>query len=174
MLLGMLRILWIVVSLMAFLSATIPVFCTFFFFFLFPDGAMWSPCTLFFNWPIVLCFGQNHSMGDDSYPGWNFCLFHLHCGYFIGGIGKSALALNRSVEAGTVLGHGVFSLTWNVGALGIASGCSLCWGILQLGAKGSLLVAFLWGREFLHISLVPNYIQSLVWMWLLISPQAFG
>ena len=41
----------------------------------------------------------------------------------VGGIGQSALASNRFVEAGTVLGQGVSSLTWKVGALGIASGC---------------------------------------------------
>ena len=49
----------------------------------------------------------------------------------IGGIGQSDLALNRFMEAGTVLGQGVSSLTWKTGALGEASSC----GGLQLGAE---------------------------------------
>ena len=53
-------------------------------------------------------------------------------GVCVGEIGQSALALNRFMEAGMVLGQGVSSLTWKVGALGIASGC----GGLQLGAEG--------------------------------------
>ena len=48
------------------------------------------------------------------------------------GIGQSALASNRFVEVGTVLGQGVFSLTWKVGALGVASG----YGGLQLVVEG--------------------------------------
>ena len=77
----------------------------------------------------------NHCVGHCSYPGWNF--LYLNCRCFLRGIGQSALALNRFVGAGMVLGHGVSSLTWKVGALGIASGCGLCWDFLQLGA-------FLW------------------------------
>ena len=50
----------------------------------------------------------------------------------IEGIGQSALALNRFMEAGMVLGQGVSSLTWKVGALGVASGC----GGLQLMVDG--------------------------------------
>ena len=38
----------------------------------------------------------------------------------VGGIGQSALALNKSMEAGSVLGQGVSSLIW-VKALEIAS-----------------------------------------------------
>ena len=50
----------------------------------------------------------------------------------VGGIGQSALTLNRFVEAVMVLGQGVYSLTWKTGTLGVASGC--CG--LQLGAEG--------------------------------------
>ena len=59
-----------------------------------------------------------------------FSTFTVNAG--IGEIGQSALALNRFVEAGTVLGQGVSSLTWKVGVLGAASGC----GGLQLGTEG--------------------------------------
>ena len=44
-------------------------------------------------------------------------------GVYIGEIGQSALASNRFMEAGAVLSQGVSSLTWKVGALGIASCC---------------------------------------------------
>ena len=50
----------------------------------------------------------------------------------VGGIGQSALALNRFMEVGMVLGQGVSSLSWKTGALGVASGC----GVLQLGVEG--------------------------------------
>ena len=60
--------------------------------------------------------------------------------------------------------HGVVemsSLTWKVVALGTASGCCLCWVALQLGQKDFLPCgAFLWGKGFLQISLVPNYIVT--------------
>ena len=78
----------------------------------------------------------------------------LTVGVCVGGIGQSDLALNKFVEAGMVLGHGLSSLTWKVGALGIASGCCLCWGGLQLGAEGfSSTWGLPVGREFLQISL---------------------
>ena len=51
-------------------------------------------------------------------------------------VGEFALASNRFVEAGMVLGHGVSFLTWEIVTLGTASGCCLYWGILQLGAEG--------------------------------------
>ena len=72
------RVLGVMVPLLAFLSVTIPIFCDFFF--LFANGAVWSSCTFFFYWPIVLWFWQNYSMGDGSYPGWNLCFFCLKCG----------------------------------------------------------------------------------------------
>ena len=116
------------------------IFCTFFFC---AEGAMQSPCTFFFCWPIILRFVQNHSMGDCSYPGWNFCFLHLNnCRCFSRG--------NWTICPGP--------------------GCVAAGGrqkdFLPLGA-------FLWGRGFPQISLVPNYIQSLEWMWLLISPLVF-
>ena len=78
--LGMLSALGVVGPLLVLLSVTIPVFCTFFFC---TDGAMQSPCTFFFHWPIILRSVQNHSMGDGSYPGWIFCFLHLNnCGCF--------------------------------------------------------------------------------------------
>ena len=46
---------------------------------------------------------------------------HSNPGAGVGGMGQSALALNRFMEAGMVLGLGVSFLTWKVGALGIAS-----------------------------------------------------
>ena len=39
----------------------------------------------------------------------------------VGRIGQSALASNKFMEAGSVLGQGVSSLTWKVEALGTAS-----------------------------------------------------
>ena len=48
------------------------------------------------------------------------------------GIGQSAPGSNRFVEPDMVLGQGVSSLIWKVGALGVTSGC----GGLQLGAEG--------------------------------------
>ena len=92
-------------------------------------------------------------------------------GVCIGGVGQSALALNRFMETGMVLVQGVSSLTWKDGALGIASDC----GGLQLGAEGlSLTKGFpvVWG--ILLNFPVPNCVQSLEWTWLLISPWAFG
>ena len=59
-----------------------------------------------------------------------FSTFILGAG--IGDISQSALASNRFVEAGMVLGQGVSSATWKVEALGAASG----YGGLQLGAEG--------------------------------------
>ena len=56
-------------------------------------------------------------------------------GVCVGGIGQSALALNRFVEAGTVLGHGVSSLTWKVGALGIASDFLSLLGWIAAGSR---------------------------------------
>ena len=67
--------------------------------------------------------------------GGTFAFCTLTVGVCIGGIGQSALALIRFMEAGMVLGLGVSSLTWKVGALGMASGCGLCWEGLQLGAE---------------------------------------
>ena len=60
----------------------------------------------------------------------------LTVGVHIEGTGQSTLASNRFVEAGMVLGHGVSSLTWKVGALALVLGCCLCWGGMQLGAEG--------------------------------------
>ena len=48
----------------------------------FLNGTVQFSCTFFICWPIVLRFVQNHSMGDGSYPGWNFCSLHLDCGCF--------------------------------------------------------------------------------------------
>ena len=50
----------------------------------------------------------------------------LTAGVCVGGIGQSALALNKFVETGMVLGHAVSSLTWKIETLGMASGCCLC------------------------------------------------
>ena len=125
------------VPLLIFMSVTVPILCTFFFF-LFANGTVHSPCTFFFCQPIVLWFGQNHSMGDCSYPEWIFCFLYLNCRCLCKGNGQSALASNRYVEAGTVLGHGVSSLTLKIGALGIASGCCLCWGNCNWGWKNFL------------------------------------
>ena len=130
----MLRILGIVVPLLASLSVTVPVFSTFFFFFLFANGAMQSPCTFFFHQPIVLWFRQTTAWGMAATLGVTSAFSILTAGICIGEIGQSALALNRFMEVGTELGHGVSSLTWKVGALGIVSGCCLFWGALQLVA----------------------------------------
>ena len=44
-------------------------------------------------------------------------------GVSVGGIGPDALASNRFVEAGMVLGNGVSSLLWRVVTVAAASGC---------------------------------------------------
>ena len=44
-------------------------------------------------------------------------------GASVGGIGQDSLALNKFVEAGMVLGHGVSSLFCGVVAATAASGC---------------------------------------------------
>ena len=56
-------------------------------------------------------------------------------GVSVGRIGQDALASNRFVEAGMVLGHGVFSLFWRVVTVAAASGCC-SWGLLQLWVNG--------------------------------------
>ena len=63
-------------------------------------------------------------------------------GVSVGGIDQFALASNRFVETGMVLGHGVSSLTWMAVTLGVASGCCLCWVVLQLGTEG---ISSTWG-----------------------------
>ena len=161
------------VSLLAFLSITIPIFCTFFFF-LFANGAVQSLCTFFFHRHIVLWSGQTIAWGMAATLGGTSAFPILTTGVSLRRIGQSALASNRFVEAGMVLGHGVSSLTWKVVALGTASGFCLLGVHCSWGQKGILpLGAFLWGKGFLQISLVPNYIQSLEWIWLLISPWAY-
>ena len=56
-------------------------------------------------------------------------------GVSVGGIGQDALALNKFVEAGMVLGHGVSSLFCGVVAVTAGSGCCSSWELLQLGAE---------------------------------------
>ena len=50
-------------------------------------------------------------------------------GVSVGGIDQDALTSNKLVEAGIILGHGVSFLFSGAAA----SGCCLCWGMLQLG-----------------------------------------
>ena len=56
-------------------------------------------------------------------------------GVSAGGIGQVALASNRFVESGMVLGHGVSSPFWRVVTVGTASSCC-SWGLLKLGVEG--------------------------------------
>ena len=74
----------------------------------------------------TIAWGIVATLGGTSF----FSTFTV--GVCIGGIGQSALASNRFMGAGMVLGQGVSSLTWKVGALAVASDC----GGLQLGAEG--------------------------------------
>ena len=57
-------------------------------------------------------------------------------GASVGGIGQDALALNKFVEAGMVIGHGASSLFCGAVAVTTASGCYVSWGLLQLGVEG--------------------------------------
>ena len=68
-LLGVLCVLWALISCLFFLPVTIPVFLSMFLFIL-VNGAMWSPCALFYN-----LFGHNHCMGCHCYLGWCFCFY---------------------------------------------------------------------------------------------------
>ena len=53
-------------------------------------------------------------------------------GVSVGEIDQDALASNKFVEAGIVLGHGVSSLFCGAAA----TGCCLSWGVIQLGVEG--------------------------------------
>ena len=98
-------------------------------------------------------------------------------GVSVGGIGQDALALNKFVEAGMVLGHGVSSLFCGVVAVTAASGCCswdcYTWGQIDLLPLG----IFLWDRGFSWTFLGLKYIELLVRMWqlwLLNLPLVFG
>ena len=73
---------------------------------------------------LLFCgLGKTVAWGIAATLGGTSAFSTFTVGVCVGGIGQLALALNRFVEASTVLGQGVFSLTWKVGALGIASDC---------------------------------------------------
>ena len=137
---------------------------------------MQSPCTFFFCWPIILRFVQNHSMGDDSYPGWSFCFLHLNnCGSFSRGNWGRCPGLKQ------VCGGWHGDRPWGVlsGLEGCDSGCGfrllpLLWCIAAGGRRIFFHLKPSLGCGPPQIFLAPNYIQSLEWMWLLITPLAFG
>ena len=68
------------------------------------------------------CLGKTIAWGIAAIWGGTsvFSTFTVSVG--VGGIGQSALASDRFMEAGKVLGQGVSSLTWKVGALGAGCG----------------------------------------------------
>ena len=72
---------------------------------------------------LQFVLGKNIVLGITATLGGTSAFSGFALGVCIGEIGQSALASNRFVGAGMVLGHGVSSLTWKVGALGAASGC---------------------------------------------------
>ena len=71
----------------------------------------------------TICLGKTIAWGITAIWGGTSVLSTFTEGAGVGGIGQSALALNRFVEAGMVLGQRVSYLTWKIGALGIASSC---------------------------------------------------
>ena len=79
----------------------------------------------FVVWVKAVAWGIAATLGGTSV----FSTFTV--GACLGGICQSAMTSNRFMEAGMVLGQRVSSLTWKVGVLVVASGCSG----LQLGWK---------------------------------------
>ena len=71
------------------------------------DGAVWSPSIHFFyftlGWPIHHCKGMAATLGGNFSSAFSILIV---VGASIGGIDQDALALNKFVEAGMVLGHG--------------------------------------------------------------------
>ena len=93
--------------------------------------------------PVLLCRWGKHSPHVHFSPiclaktiAWGIAAIwvctSVFVGVAVGGIGQSALASNKFVEADSLLGHEMSSLTWKVGALGISS----CCGGLDLGMEG--------------------------------------
>ena len=92
-----------------------------------------SPHVQFSSADLLFCgLGKTTTQGIAATPGGTSVFSTFTMGAGVGGIGQSSLASNRFMEAGMVLGQGMSSLTWKVGALGAASGC----GELQLGVEG--------------------------------------
>ena len=114
------------------LPLTIPVFSTFFFWIrsgFCADGAVQSPTT-FFSAGLLLwglfntrAWGMAAALGGTS----AFSIITT-VGVSVGGIGQDTLALNRLVEAGMVIGHGVSSLFCGVVAVTAAYSCC-SWGL---------------------------------------------
>ena len=68
-------------------------------------------------------------------------------GTSVGGIGQDALASNKFVEAGMVLGHGVSFLFCRAVAVTAVSGCCSSWELWQMGVEGpSISWSFLVGQ----------------------------
>ena len=132
------------------LLVTIPILCAIFLFLL-ANRAVQSPCA-FLSADLLFCgLGKTIVQGIAATWGGTSVFSTFTVGAGIGGIGQSALALNRFMEASTVLCQGVSSLTWKVGVLGADSGC----GGLQLGAEGfsSNLWPSCWGGNSFEFSL---------------------
>ena len=111
----MLNILWMVILGLIILPVAIPIFCDLLLFF-YADGAVQSPCAF-----SMTCLGITVAWGIAAT--WGGASVSVGAG--VGGIGQSALASNKFVEADSMLVPGVPSLT---GALGMA----LCGGGLEL------------------------------------------
>ena len=117
-----------------FLSVIVPVYCTFFFFLL--TNGQHSPMYISLLFAYCFCgFFKTIAWGMAATLCGMSAFSILTAGVSVGGICQDIRASNRFMEAGMVLAHGVSSLTWKVETLGIASGCCLCWGVLQQGAE---------------------------------------
>ena len=80
-----------------------------------------SPHVHFSSVGLLFCsLGKTIVWGIAATLGGTSAFSTFTVGVCIGGIGQSPLASNRFMEAGMVLGQGVSSLKWKVGALGIA------------------------------------------------------
>ena len=97
------------------LPVAIPIFLAFFLLF-YADGTMWYPCTFFYNClGITIAWGITAVWGGTS----------VFVGADVGGIGQSALALNKFMEADSVLGQVVPSLNEALGMSSSGGGLEL-------------------------------------------------
>ena len=94
---------------------------------LFLQMGQYGPCVHFSSTGLLFCgLGKTIAWGIAATLGGTSAFSTFTVGVCVGGIGQSALALNRFMEAGMVLGQGVSSLTWNNAELGITSVWGLC------------------------------------------------
>ena len=127
---GLSGTLGVVVPLLAVLSLTIPVFCVFCHLIrsgFCAEGAVQSHLhssagLLLWGLFSTRVWGMAAKLGGTFFSASSFL---ITVGAPVGGISQDALTLNKFVEAGMVLGHGVSSLFCGAVAVIAASGCCL-------------------------------------------------